>query len=57
VQFLLSRKGKWKFYYLITSKGEAIGEKISLESRDKRLEMIHKETTLRNTGNTKRLKK
>ncbi len=57
MQFLLSRKGKWKFYYLITSKGEAIGEKISLESRDKRLEMIHKETTLRNTGNTKRLKK
>jgi len=59
VQFLLSKKGKWKFNYLITSNGEAIGKKISFENRDKRIEMIHKETALRNkpSGNTKRIKK
>lgn len=42
VQFLLSEKGKWKFNYLITEKGETIGKKVSFSKRDRKLEMISK---------------
>lgn len=45
IQFLLNDKGKWKFNYLITDKGAAIGTKIAFNKRDRKFEMLGKEKT------------
>lgn len=42
IQFTLTDKGKWKFNYLLTDKGETIGRKISFKKRDKKIELIYK---------------
>lgn len=42
VQFVLSNKGKWKFNYLLTDKGEVIGTKTVFKKRDKKIEMINR---------------
>jgi len=45
IQFILTDAGNWKFNYLITDKGEAIGQKSSFNERDrqyKRYEMQSK---------------
>jgi hypothetical protein len=34
VQFVLNEKGKWKFNYLLTLKGEVIGKKTAFKTRD-----------------------
>jgi len=48
IQFLLNEKGKWKFNFLITDKGAAIGTKISFTRRDKKFEMMGREKNKRN---------
>ena len=40
IQFILTDKGRWKFNYLLTEKGEAIGRKRSFKKRDRVLEYI-----------------
>ena len=42
IQFMLTDKGKWKFNYLLTEKGETIGRKIAFKKRDRMLEYISK---------------
>jgi len=39
-QFILY-KGKWKFNYLLTSQGDAIGTKFSFKKRDRMLEIVN----------------
>lgn len=52
IQFLLNEKGRWKFNYLITDRGEAIGTKISFQRRDRKLQLMGNEKR-----RTKKLKK
>ena len=40
IQYILTDKGKWKFNYLLTVNGEAIGRKTSFKKRDRMLEYI-----------------
>lgn len=42
-QFVLE-DGKWKFNYLLTTNGEAIGTKKSFQKRDKKLEYVNEKT-------------
>lgn len=42
IQFVLSDKGRWKFNYLLTMKGETIGKKSSFRTRDQ----LYKKITL-----------
>ena len=42
IQFILTDKGKWTFNYLLTSKGEAIGRRVTFKKRDRVLEYISK---------------
>ncbi len=42
IQFVLSENGKWKFNYLLTVKGEAIGKKSIFKTRDQ----LYKKITL-----------
>jgi hypothetical protein len=43
IQFLLNEKGKWKFNYLISDRGEAIGTKISFQRRDRKFQLMGNE--------------
>lgn len=49
VQFILTDKGKWKFNYLLTKKGESLGRRTTIKKRDRRMEVI-------TSGNSKQLK-
>lgn len=42
IQFLLDKKGNWKFNYLITKNGSSIGTKESFKKRNKKFELITK---------------
>ncbi|WKN30319.1 hypothetical protein PZB74_15245 [Porifericola rhodea] len=42
IQFTLTEKGKWKFNFLQTDKGETIGRKTSFKKRDHLLELVKK---------------
>ena len=46
-QFILE-KGKWKFNYLLTANGEAIGTKKSFKKRDRKIEYVQEKTKLKN---------
>lgn len=46
-QFILE-KGKWKFNFLLTDKGEAIGTKKSFKKRDRKLEYVLEMTKKKN---------
>jgi len=42
IQFVLNEKGKWKFNYLLTSEGSAIGKKETFRKRDQRYSILLK---------------
>ena len=42
IQFVLNEKGKWKFTYLLTAEGAAVGKKEIFKKRDHRYEMLLK---------------
>lgn len=54
IQFLLSTKGRWKFNYLLTANGEAIGDKLAFGRRDRKYELMGKQKFSRGTRSKKR---
>jgi hypothetical protein len=40
IQFVLTDKGRWKFTYLLTSKGESVGKKECFKERDKQYQRV-----------------
>lgn len=40
IQFTLTDKGRWKFNYLLTKNGEAVGKKSSFKERDKQFQRV-----------------